>query len=62
LRAVGAVFGAATSFYRKEGRALHLKWVKVFPVDGLGLVDEIGKGLRVYLQRLIDGPVVPHSI
>jgi hypothetical protein len=47
LRAICAVLRTTTGFYRKKGGALHLKWVKVFSVDSLGLVDKVRKGLRV---------------
>ena len=56
LGAVAAVFGAAASLDRQQRGKFNLRGVKVFTVDGLRLVHQLGQG---QVEQRFDGVNAP---
>ena len=61
LRAIGAVFRAATGLDRQQGRDLHLGRIEILPVDLGGAEHQFRERQREQRPDLLAGPVVPQQ-
>ena len=61
LRAIGAIFGAATGFDAQERALLNLRGVPIHAMDGAGFVHEFVEGKLVNVGNLFFGPVVANG-